>query len=98
MNAAVEECDEPPAKPKPIKVLQPAYTDDARSAAIEGRVRVEITVDENGNVVATKVIAGLGHGLDEAALAAAKGSTFSAAIRCGKPVRSTFVIGMRFNL
>jgi protein TonB len=95
---AIDECLDPPAKPKPIKVLQPAYTDDARSAAIEGRVRVEITVDETGAVVSAKVLAGLGHGLDEAALAAAKGSTFSAAMRCGKAVRSTFTIGMRFNL
>jgi protein TonB len=96
--AAIDECADPPAKPKPIKVLQPAYTDDARSAAIEGRVRVEITVDETGAVTSARVLAGLGHGLDESALAAAKGSTFAAAVRCGKPVRSTFTIGMRFSL
>lgn len=96
--AAIDECVDPPAKPKPIKVLQPAYTDDARSAAIEGRVRVEITVDETGAVTSARVLAGLGHGLDESALAAAKGSTFAAAVRCGKPVRSTFTIGMRFSL
>lgn len=91
-------CDEPPPKPKPIKVLQPAYTEKAREAGIEGRVRVEITVDESGKVSAARVLQGLGHGLDEAALEAARGSTFAAATRCGKSVASTFVIGMRFAL
>ena len=37
-------CPEVPVKPKPITVLQPAYTDDARGAQIEGKVRVELTV------------------------------------------------------
>ena len=43
-------CDEPPAKPKPISVPQPGYTDDAQAAAIEGKVRVQLTVDETGKV------------------------------------------------
>ena len=97
-KANVEECADPPTKPTPIKVVQPAYTEKAREAQVEGRVRVEILVDENGQVANAKVLAGLGHGLDEAALAAARSSTFAAATRCGKPVSSTFVIGMRFNL
>lgn len=97
-KANVDECSDPPTKPRPIKVVQPAYTEKAREAQVEGRVRVEIMVDESGNVASAKVLAGLGHGLDEAALAAAKSSTFAAATRCGKPVSSTFVIGMRFNL
>jgi len=97
-KVSVDECTDPPTKPKPIKVVQPAYTEKAREAQVEGRVRVEIVVDENGKVANAKVLAGLGHGLDEAALQAARGSTFAAATRCGKPISSTFVIGMRFNL
>jgi protein TonB len=91
-------CNEPPSKPKPVKVLQPAYTEAARTANVEGRVRVEITVDENGRVTNARVLQGLGHGLDEAALAAARASTFTAGTHCGRPVSSTFVIGMRFSL
>ena len=45
-----------------------------------------------------RVIEGLGHGLDEAALEAARGSTFEPATRCGKPIATTFTIGMRFSL
>ncbi|MET0791307.1 MAG: TonB family protein [Polyangiaceae bacterium] len=91
-------CDDPPAKPKPISVPQPGYTDDAQAAAIEGKVRVQLTVDETGKVVDVKLIAGLGHGLDEAALAAARRATFEPALHCGKPTQATFTISMRFKL
>ena len=91
-------CDEPPAKPKPIVVPQPSYTDDAQAAAVEGKVRVQLTVDETGKVIDVKLIQGLGHGLDEAALQAAKRATFEPALRCGRPARATFTIAMRFKL
>jgi protein TonB len=91
-------CDDPPAKPKPISVPQPGYTDDAQAAAIEGKVRVQLTVDESGKVVDVKLIAGLGHGLDEAALAAARRALFEPALHCGRPTQATFTISMRFKL
>ena len=91
-------CDEPAAKPKPISVPQPGYTDEAQAAAVEGKVRVQLTVDETGKVVDVKLIAGLGHGLDEAALAAARRATFEPALHCGKPTQATFTISMRFKL
>jgi protein TonB len=77
---------------------RPAYTDEARAAAIEGKVRVELTIDENGQVTNANVLAGLGHGLDDAALAAVRGAKFSPATRCGKGVASTFVVAVRFAL
>lgn len=91
-------CDEPAAKPRPISVPQPGYTEDARAAAIEGKVRVQLTVDDAGKVIDVKLIAGLGHGLDEAALAAARRATFEPALHCGRPTRATFTISMRFKL
>jgi protein TonB len=95
--SAADSCDEPPAKPKPRNVPQPAYTDRAREAGVEGKVRIELTVDEAGRVVNVRVLAGLGYGLDEAAVAAAESATFEPAIRCGKPSRATFTISMRFT-
>ena len=92
------DCDEPASKPRPISVPQPPYSEQARAAQIEGKVRVQITVDESGNVVDVKLVQGLGHGLDEAALAAARAARFEPALQCGKPVRATFNIGMRFTL
>lgn len=90
-------CQEAPAKPKLLNLPQPAYTEAARAAGIEGKVRVSITVDQTGKVTDVKVLQSLGHGLDEAALAAARSATFEAALRCGKPTSSTFTIAMRFS-
>jgi periplasmic protein TonB len=95
---ALDPCTDPPAKPKPRSVPQPAGTEAARAAGIEGKVRVQLTVDESGRVVDVKLLQGLGYGLDEAALAAARQAEFEPAVRCGKPTRATFNISMRFTL
>jgi protein TonB len=95
---ALDPCEEPPAKPKPKSVPQPAGTEAARAAGIEGKVRVQLTVDETGHVVSVLLLQGLGYGLDEAALAAARQAEFEPAVRCGKATRATFNISMRFTL
>ena len=94
-----EACDEPIVKAK-LKgaLVKPTYTDDARRAQIEGVVRVEMTVDDQGNVIAVKVLKGLGYGLDEAAIAAAKQLTFEPGMRCGKIAVTKLTVGMRFAL
>lgn len=97
-SRAVDPCEEPAAKPKPRNVPQPVGTEAARAAGIEGKVRVQLTVDETGKVVDVKLLQGLGYGLDEAALAAAKRAEFEPAVRCGKASRATFNISMRFTL
>jgi protein TonB len=89
-------CDDPPAKPKLLSRPNPTYTEAARAAGVSGKVRVEITVDEQGHVVSVRVIQGLGYGLDEAALAAARALTFEPAVRCGRPSSATFKIGFNF--
>lgn len=93
-----DECTEEMVRAHPIEMPQPEFPDEAREAGIEGRVRVEITVDATGNVRSARVIQGLGHGLDEAALEAARHARFDAATRCGHAVESTFTIGIRFTL
>ena len=96
-RAQVADCDDPPAKPKLVSRPNPLYTDQARAAGIAGRVRVEITVDEQGRVTAVRVLQGLGYGLDESAIAAARGMTFEPAVRCGKPSSATFKVGFNFS-
>jgi len=96
--AAAAEPEGELVKATPLETARPTYTDDARAAGIEGRVRVEISLDENGTVVSAKVLSGLGHGLDESAVAAAKRMRFSPATRGGVAVKSTFVISIRFEL
>lgn len=94
----VDPCEEGAAKPKPRSVPQPLGTEAARAAGVEGKVRVQLTVDETGHVVDVKLLQGLGYGLDEAALTAARRAEFEPAVRCGKPTRATFNISMRFTL
>jgi protein TonB len=97
-RAAPSACLEPLIKATPLSIVRPSYTDDARRAHIQGRVRVEVSVDEQGMVIGARVIEGLGHGLDEAALAAVKNLHFAAATQCGHAVAAPFVIAMRFQL
>ncbi|MGH7438795.1 MAG: energy transducer TonB [Polyangiaceae bacterium] len=96
--AAADECTEPPIRPKPKVAQTPKYTLQARQAEIEGVVRVQVTVDETGNVIAAKVLSGLGYGLDEEALKAAKAIVFTPASRCGKAIVGTVTLPFRFEL
>ena len=91
-------CAEEVTKPKPQSMPQPSYSDEARSAEIEGVVTVRVRVDASGHVIEATVTKPLGHGLDERAIAAAKGWTFSPGTKCGKPAESKFVMNMRFAL
>jgi protein TonB len=90
-------CTDLVVRPKRKNPVAPKYTLEARQAEIEGVVRVEVTVDETGHVVNARVVSGLGYGLDDAALTAARASTFEPASRCGKPVIGTVVLPFRFQ-
>lgn len=93
-----EVCNEPVVKPKRQGFVVPKYTMEARQAEIEGVVRVEVTVDESGHVIRARVLSGLGYGLDDSALQAAKQMTFTPATQCGKPVVGTAVVPFNFQL
>jgi protein TonB len=98
-NAALDDCLDPPTKPRPRGAIQqPAFTSEALAAGIVGKVRVQISVDETGRVIDVKLIQGLGYGLDEAALAAARKASFEPALHCGKPERATVKLAFSFTL
>ena len=56
----------------------PVYTDEARKLKLEGEVLLEVMFGANGQLQVIRVVRGLGHGLDEAAIAAAAQNTFQA--------------------
>lgn len=97
-RAAAPECTEEASRPRPLSMPQPAYTETARAAGIEGRVRVRVDVDESGAVANVVVLEGLGHGLDEAAIESVRGARFEPAVRCSRPVSASFTISVRFTL
>jgi protein TonB len=96
--APTDDCDEPPVKPRPRSVPQPPYPDRAREARVEGKVRVEVKLDATGAVTGVSLLQGLGHGLDEASLDAARRARFDPATRCGKPVAGSMVLSIRFAI
>jgi TonB family protein len=93
-----DDCAEAESKPKPLSVPQGTYTEAARSGGVEGKVRLKLQIDESGNVLSVTVVQGLGSGLDESAIAAAKRGKFSPAQRCGRAVSGSTVFSMRFAL
>jgi TonB family protein len=76
----------------------PVYTDEARNLRLEGEVLLEVQFLATGQLHVNRVVRGLGHGLDEAATAAANKMRFKAALRNGQPVDSTAVVHVVFQL
>ena len=76
----------------------PVYTDEARSLKLEGEVLLEVNFSANGTLHVNRVVRGLGHGLDEAAIAAANKIRFKPALRAGQPVDSTAVVHVTFQM
>jgi len=76
----------------------PAYTDEARGLKLQGEVLLEVSFGANGTLHVNKVVRGLGHGLDENAIAAANKMRFKPALRAGQPVDSTAVVHVVFQM
>lgn len=76
----------------------PVYTDEARNLRLEGEVLLEVQFLATGQLHVNRVVRGLGHGLDEAAAAAANKMRFKAALRNGQAVDSTAIVHVVFQL
>jgi TonB family protein len=76
----------------------PVYTDEARALKLEGEVLLEVSFGANGQLHVNRVVRGLGHGLDEAAMAAANKMRFKPALRNGQAVDSTAIVHVVFQL
>jgi|SRR5580658_2712452 TonB family protein len=77
---------------------QPIYTDEARQLKLEGEVLLEVMFAANGTLHVNRVVKGLGHGLDEAAIAAANKMRFKPSLRMGQPVDSTAIVHVTFQI
>ncbi|HEY3104196.1 MAG TPA: TonB family protein [Pyrinomonadaceae bacterium] len=80
---------------KAVRLVQPPYPAIARSAHASGQVRVQIVIDENGNVISATPVSG--HPLLQgAATAAARASKFTPTKLSGMPVKVSGVIIYNF--
>jgi TonB family protein len=85
----------------PVEILfkpNPTYTEEARALRLEEEVLLEVSFAANGQLHVNRVVRGLGHGLDEAAVAAANRMRFKPAQRNGQAVDSTAVVHVVFQL
>jgi TonB family protein len=89
------------AKIVPAEILSkptPIYTEEARSQRIEGEVLLQVVLEATGKLRVLKIVHGLGHGLDDAAVNAAQQIRFKPALQDGQPSDSTVVLHIIFQL
>jgi protein TonB len=86
--------------PRIVKEVKPRYTDEAKAAAIQGKVELDIVVLEDGTVGDVKVTKSLDaeHGLDEQAVKAIKQWLFEPGQKDSKPVPVRVTVEMTFTL
>jgi TonB family protein len=81
-----------------IAAFTPAlYSDDARRLGVEGAVRVLVTLDPAGRVLRSRVVRGLGFGLDQNALVAVRQWRFEPIVSNGVAVTADRLIDVEFS-
>jgi TonB family protein len=86
---------------QPVTILakpDPVYTAEARKLGIEGEVLVQVVFPASGPLRVIRVVKGLGHGLDEAAVRAAEQIRFKPALEDGKAVDFPATVHIVFQL
>jgi len=89
------------ARMTPAEILSkptPVYTEEARTSKIEGEVLLEVVFGASGRLQVLRVVRGLGHGLDEAAVRAAQQIRFKPALKDGEPSDSTAILHIVFQI
>ena len=90
------------ARPEtPVQIVSkpaPSYTEEARALRVEGEVVLEVVFEASGRTRVIGVVEGLGHGLDETAIEAARGIEFEPARREGRAVDYNAVLRIVFQL
>jgi TonB family protein len=76
----------------------PQYSAEGRTLRLEGDVVLDLVFQADGTVQVNRVISGLGHGLNEAAVQAAKQIKFKPAKREGQPVDFPARVRIEFRL
>jgi TonB family protein len=96
---------EPPKAPvgvtSPFRILakpRATYTDEARTANVQGSVLVKVTLLASGQVGNVSVVRGLPHGLSERAIAAARQIRFEPKKVNGQPVSVTQTFEYSFSI
>ncbi|MGA8089442.1 MAG: energy transducer TonB [Terracidiphilus sp.] len=84
--------------PAVIHSVQPEFSEQARSANLQGTVALQLIVDAEGNPQNIRVTRHLGMGLDEKAVEAMRQYKFRPAMYQGHPVAVKIVVEIDFHL
>lgn len=76
----------------------PSFPQKARSRGREGTVVLRLSLDHEGRLLHVEVVSCAGHGFDEEAVRAIQKSTFSPAVRDGRPVGCLALLAVQFQL
>ena len=82
--------------PRLLEAATPGYTDEAKKKKIEGEVVLTVIVNEKGDVTDPKVKKGLGYGLDESSIEAAKYFKYKPGTKDDQPVAVRLDISFNF--
>jgi TonB family protein len=85
----------------PVEIVEkpkPSYTEEGRKHGVEGEVCLEVQFTADGHVRVLRVLQRLGFGLDEQALHCAEHIRFKPATHGGRPIDSTAVVHIVFEL
>jgi len=85
-------------QPEVKKRVEPWYPELLKKAGIEGKVIVNVFIDEQGKVEKTKILESTHEAFSEAATKAAMQWEFSPAMKEGKPIKAEVTIPFRFKL
>jgi TonB family protein len=77
---------------------RPEYTAEGHMMKIEGDVVIDLVFLANGSIQISRVVSGLGHGLDDTAVRAAQQIKFKPAKRQGEPVDFPARVRIEFRL
>ena len=101
--AAIAQEKEPDVMPEPVGGIEAimknvVYPKSAKDAGIEGKVIVDLIIDEKGNVTYTEILKSVNDDLDKAALDAITKTKFTPALKDNKPVKAKVTLPIMFKL
>jgi protein TonB len=84
--------------PSPTKTVKPQYPAELRRDGVEGLVAVSIVIDENGDVITSKVAKSSNKTFESFAIEAVNKWKFKPAKKDGKTVKVKVTIPFRFSI
>jgi protein TonB len=84
--------------PHVVSIAAGEYTDQARSAKLEGLVAVEVIVGRDGKLREPSVVHGLGSGLDQKAIEAVMAANIRPGTKAGQPVAVRYRVNVDFKM